>query len=156
MALRIFLLICVAAMVTSQALAEPPLPVGLGDTAEAKQVTEEPQSEPALPEGLGDLNSSTSPTDSDGLTQPSALPGWRLSGFIDTRIGARTREPIDQESFSLAETRLQLKRLIWLQTLWPKLIAPILVLVKGFSTCAKPICFGGPRPGSTSRQGARF
>ena len=109
MALRIFLLICVAAMVTSQALAEPPLPVGLGDTAEAKQVTEEPQSEPALPEGLGDLNSSTSPTDSDGLTQPSALPGWRLSGFIDTRIGARTREPIDQESFSLAETRLQLK-----------------------------------------------
>ena len=91
-------------MVTSQALAEPPLPVGLGDTAEAKQVTEEPQSEPALPEGLGDLNSSTSPTDSDGLTQPSALPGWRLSGFIDTRIGARTREPIDQESFSLAET----------------------------------------------------
>jgi len=74
------------------AWAEPPLPEGLGAPGE------EPREEPA--------------TDEAAPAEPAGpFGGWRVSGFLDVRIGPRVVDPADQERLTLAEGRLQLKAL---------------------------------------------
>lgn len=95
---------------------EPPLPPGLGD---GPQASEEPalppglgpsedQQEPALPEGLGEEPANDA--DVGGVAPESKihLP-FDLTGFWETRLGARTQRDHYERDLSIGETRLQLK-----------------------------------------------
>lgn len=85
---------------------EPPLPSGLGSGP----------GEPALPSGLGgepDLPSGLAARDEPAPPpapepEPFTLP-FRLSGFAEGLIGARTRRDPDQKDLSAGEVRLQLE-----------------------------------------------
>ena len=109
MSLRTIFLTGFLLALTSRAGAVPPLPEGLKPPIETERDAARTQSEPDLPEGLINLDLKEPPK-ADSATEVAATkPDWRPSAFIDTRLGTRLRDPIDQEQLSLAETRLQLK-----------------------------------------------
>ena len=82
---------------------EPPLPAGLGSSFSAAS-----PGPPPLPAGLGgDQEPRKSPEDSAPSLDRYFGP---LSGFWDLRTGIRVRSDPNQDSLSLAETRLQLSR----------------------------------------------
>lgn len=91
----------------SHAAAQPALPEGLGSSPDSQKQSREP----ALPEGLGGTD--TPPPDDDTEKKRGADTGflsqWQVSGFVDTRIAPRLKEPIDQEDLTAAETRAQVK-----------------------------------------------
>lgn len=89
---------------------EPALPAGLGGGE-----SQPADSGPALPEGLGGgtPSSATPETEPQPEDDPfgGVLSDWRFTGFWDNRAGVRFVDPIDQETFQLAESRLQIKAL---------------------------------------------
>lgn len=107
------------------AVAQPALPEGLGGNGSQEDTGPklpqglggEPPSEngPSLPEGLGGPaeaeNQPASEHADRAEPQPSLLDDWRFTGFVDTRVGPRLVEPVDQEDFVLGETRTELKAL---------------------------------------------
>lgn len=92
---------------------DPPLPAGLG-APPATQV-EEPalpsglSAEPSLPTGLG-VSASTdeAQTAEVTMTWSERLP-FELSGYIESRIGARVQDDPTQKEESVGELRLQLQ-----------------------------------------------
>jgi len=86
--------LCAALLLPAAAFSqdEPELPAGLESD------------EPALPEGLGEEASETA----DDGASPDPLP-FDLSGFLEGRIGHRTRHDPDESSFSLGEVRAQVE-----------------------------------------------
>mgnify|MGYP006272243169 CR=1 FL=1 len=67
--------------------------------------------QPALPEGLGAGAAPAHKERKEPEAEKSPLSEWQISGFIDTRIAPRLREPKGQEDFTAAETRAQIKAL---------------------------------------------
>ncbi len=93
----------------------PALPEGLGGGADGDS-----GAGPSLPEGLGGDGATTAGGDDDAAdgkrkkTGPLAgiLSGWRLGGYVDTRVGTRfVDDKAGQERFALAETRTEIKAL---------------------------------------------
>ena len=69
--------------------------------------------QPALPEGLGDTSQTSAPQQepADQKNEKALFSDWRISGFVDSRIAPRLTDPKDQEDFTAAETRIQVKAL---------------------------------------------
>ena len=93
---------------------EPALPPGLEDSAQAQEepalppglAPTEDEEEPALPEGLGE-----EPAKEVVEAAPSSTtePPFDLSGFWESRLGARTQRDHYERDLSIGETRLQLE-----------------------------------------------
>jgi hypothetical protein len=95
---------------------EPALPPGLEDASPAPE-------EPALPPGLGGDDQSEEPALPEGLAEqpaqpaepekaakaPSLEPPFDLTGFWESRVGARTQRDHHERDLSIGETRLQLE-----------------------------------------------
>lgn len=82
---------------------EPGLPPGLGGEA----VPEEQGQEPGLPPGLEPTAAPATPT-ADAPREPWQVP-FGLTGFWETRVGARTQHDPYERTASIAESRLRLE-----------------------------------------------
>ncbi len=108
------------AMATFVYAQEPPLPTGLSPEPQSKQEPKD-KDEPVLPVGLGQSNdpalpAGLEPTNTEkpvrragGDTNEFVMP-FGLTGFVETRIGARIIEDPTQKTLSIAEVRAQLER----------------------------------------------
>ncbi len=99
--------------------AVPSLPEGLNDGIPVNGVSD--PGGPQLPEGLGGELGADGTDDAPGAGDNQEeekrgpafglLDDWRITGYVDSRVGPRLVAPQDQEGFSLAETRAEIKAL---------------------------------------------
>jgi hypothetical protein len=113
----------IAASMTMAALAyaqEPPLPTGLAPDTQNTQDPkgkEEPTlpaglgqpTEPALPSGLGPTSTTTPNRRAGNDTNEFVMP-FGLTGFVESRLGARIVDDPTQKTLSIAEIRAQFER----------------------------------------------
>jgi hypothetical protein len=99
---------------------EPPLPTGLAPDA---QNTQDPKgkkeptlpaglgqpTEPVLPSGLGPTSTTTPNRRAGNDTNEFVMP-FGLTGFVESRLGARIVDDSTQKTLSIAEVRAQLER----------------------------------------------
>lgn len=123
MAYRRVLIGIVAASLVMAAFAraqEPPLPTGLAPESQSKQEPkgkDEPAlpaglgqpAEPALPSGLGPTSTATPNRRAGNDTNEFVMP-FGLTGFVESRLGARIVEDPTQKTLSIAEIRAQFER----------------------------------------------
>jgi hypothetical protein len=123
MAYRRVLIGIVAASVAMATLVyaqEPPLPTGLAPEPQSKQESKDKDepippvglgqpAEPALPAGLGQTNPEKPDRSVRADTNEFVMP-FGLTGFVESRLGARIVGDPTQKTLSIAEIRAQLER----------------------------------------------